>query len=266
MNKTQNLRPIISHEIPHSLAEAEARGEYKINDYLFVLLHRYIEDARYRDIVDSYQGFKIMDNSCFELGAALSNELIAEYVEIVNPDVFVLPDTLGDKNETISRTLDFASAYPEMVSRAMAVIQGDTPEEFAGCYKSFVEELSNIAMIGIPFCYNWSFKANHTPVQHAVERVKLLEYLEKTGTIVKSIKHHLLGTWFASEFTFYKDYDWIYSIDTSNPIAAGIEGNRYPITHKPRPRFDEFVDLELQELNIDYIIYNVNTFREYCGR
>jgi len=83
--------PLISHEIPHSLAEAEHAGHYDINDYLFVLLHRYIDDARYRAIVDSYEGFTILDNSCYELGAALSNELIVDYVLKINPDVFVLP-------------------------------------------------------------------------------------------------------------------------------------------------------------------------------
>lgn len=256
--------PLISHEIPHSLAEAEARGEYRINDYLFILLHRYIEDSRYRDIVDSYSGYKILDNSCFELGEALSNELINEYVHKIQPDVFVLPDVLGDKDKTIIRSLEFVKAYPDLESKAMAVIQGDTFEEFAECYNTFIKEMPNLAMIGIPFCFNWAFRRNLSPTQHAMERYSLLKYLRRY--INKDTKHHLLGTWWAKEFSYYKEYDWVYSIDTSNPIAAGIEGHRYPIIHKPKPKFDEYVDLGLKDLKIDDIIYNVESFKEIAKR
>lgn len=258
--------PLISHEIPHSLAEAEAQGHYKINDYLFILLHRYIDDSRYRDIVDSYSGFKILDNSCFELGEALSNELIAEYVERINPDVFVLPDVLGDMDKTISRSIQFVTNYPDLAPRAMAVIQGNTYEEFGECYSIFDDELFDIAMIGIPFCFNWAFRDKLSPYMHAMERVNLLRFLHENNYIRTTTKHHLLGTWCALEFAHYKDYDWIYSIDTSNPIAAGIEGSKYPITHKPRPKFDEFVNKDLKEMDIDLIMNNVQVFREIAKK
>ena len=258
--------PLISHEIPHSLAEAEAKGEYRINDYLFILLHRYIEDSRYRDIVDSYSGYKILDNSCFELGAALSNELIHDYVHRINPDVFVLPDTLGDKDQTISRSLEFVTSYPELAPKAMAVIQGDSYKEFGECYDVFDDELHDIAMIGIPFCFNWAFRRNLAPVDHAIERVNLLQYLVQHNHIRTTTKHHLLGTWWAKEFSYYRDYEWIYSVDTSNPIAAGIENMRYPIIHKPKPKFDEFVNLDLKDFNIEAIIYNVESFKEITKR
>lgn len=255
--------PLISHEIPHSLAEAEHAGDYDINDYLFVLLHRYMSDARYRSIVDSYKGFTILDNSCFELGAALSNELIVEYVEKINPDVFVLPDVLGNMGDTIDRSHDFLMHYPELESKAMAVVQGDTPEEFMECYEWFDENCPSLAMIGIPFCFNWAFRLNMNPVQHAMERVDLIDVLLNEGIIRKTTKHHLLGTWWAPEFGYYHEQDWIYSVDTSNPIAAAIDGDRYPIEHKPKIKFDEFVDMDLKDINIDDIMYNVKEFRNY---
>lgn len=258
--------PLISHEIPHSLAKAEANGDYRINDYLFILLHRYIEDPVYRDIVDNYDGFTILDNSCFELGSALSNDLIADYVERIKPDVFVLPDVLGNMADTIDRSTRFLEDYPELESKAMAVIQGNTPEEFKECYEWFDENCPNLAMIGIPFCYNWGFEKKLSPIAHALERVDLIDYLLEEQVIRKTTKHHLLGTWWLHEFGYYGEHEWIYSVDTSNPIAAAIDGDRYPISHKPKIKFDEFVGMDLKDINIDDIMYNVNYFRDVVKR
>lgn len=263
MNPTKTLNPIISHEIPHSLAEAE--GKYQINDYLFILLHRYIEDERYKRIVDSYSGFKILDNSCFELGEAVSNELIAKHVNIIKPDVFVLPDVLGNKRKTLDRSHQFLDEYPALEYKAMAVIQGDTYEDFALCYGEFNNNY-NLAMMGIPFCFNWAFKVKMTPFEHAIERVKLVDFLMNEGYIDTNVRHHLLGTWCALEFKLYKNYSWIYSIDTSNPIAAGIEGSHYPIIHKPHLKFDDFAELPLDRINLDIVLQNVTTFKEWTRR
>ena len=258
--------PLISHEMPHSLAIAAQNGDYKIDDYLFILLHRYISDERYRSIVDNYSGFTILDNSCFELGEALSDELIVEYVEKIKPSVFVLPDTLGDMHKTISRSINFVEKYPGLAPKAMAVIQGNSYEEFEECYMKFDDELYDIAMIGIPFCFNWGFEYNLSPLEHAMERVYLIDHLVDNNIIRKTTKHHLLGTWCAAEFEYLKKYDFIYSVDTSNPIAAGIEHNRYPITHKPKIKFDDFVNMELNELDISTIMYNVDEFRKGVKR
>jgi hypothetical protein len=38
---------------------------------------------------------------------------------------------------------------------------------------------------------------------------------------------HLLGTCFPGEFGFYKDFTFIESIDTSNPVMAAIENKVY---------------------------------------
>lgn len=258
--------PLISHEIPHSLAKAEANGDYRINDYLFILLHRYIEDSTYRSIVDNYDGFTILDNSCFELGAALSNNLIADYVEQIKPDVFVLPDVLGNMADTVDRSARFLEEYPELESKAMAVIQGNTKEEFGECYRWVDENCPNLAMIGIPFCFNWGFSQKLDPIEHAMERVGLIDYLLKEGVIRKDIRHHLLGTWNVMEFGYYKEYDWVYSIDTSNPIAAAIDGDRYPIEWKPKIKFDEFVDMDLTNRQMSDIMHNVRWFREVVKR
>tara|TARA_R110000823_G_scaffold315605_1_gene448605 strand:- start:2684 stop:3745 length:1062 start_codon:yes stop_codon:yes gene_type:complete len=263
--------PLISHEMPHDLhdyvlTDAQTAGEY-INDYMFVLLHRYIDDPVYKAIVDRYDGFKIMDNSCFELGAALSNELIAQYFHIMKPDVFVLPDVLGDMEETIGRSFDFMTDYPELTEYAMAVIQGNTTPEFLECYKVF-DAVPNLAMIGIPFCFNWAMNCGVSPRDHSLVRVKLLQNLEPI--INKDRRHHLLGTWCAEEFKEYHSYDWVYSIDTSNPVAAAIESNIYVegegVSTKPKIKFDKFADMFVTSELVHDIIVNVGRFRRIAKR
>jgi hypothetical protein len=255
--------PLVSHELPHVLAVDNDR----YNDYMFILLHRYIEDPIYQRIVDDYDGFKIMDNSCFELGSAVSNKLIFEYFHIIKPDVFVLPDTLGDKEATLTRSLEFLDEYPELAEYAMGVIQGNSIPEFISCYRKFVN-VPGLAMIGIPFCFNWAFKAGATPQEHAMCRVKLLNSLERV--IERSMKHHLLGTWHAAEFVEYHNYDWVYSVDTSNPVAAGMELTKYEpgfgVSDKPKIKFDEFVSSDVTSEQLDVIMYNIDEFKRMVKR
>ena len=156
-----------------------------------------------------------------------------------------------------------------ILDHAMGVIQGDSIPEMIECYKFFDENLPANAMIGIPFCFNWCIKVKVDPVEHAWARVRLMKALEPH--INKERKHHLLGTWSAFEFGEYYHYDWIYSLDTSNPIAAGLEGSRYipgqGTTTKPKPKFDEFIDmLHVTSVQYNDIMYNVHEFKKIAKR
>lgn len=256
---------LISHEIPLALIDDHQKS---ISDYMYVLLHKMIEDPVYAQKAYDYQkagGQVYLDNSCFELGESLEDELLYEYCEKLNPFVVILPDVLGDKNATIDRTLKFLDKYPHVGNYGMAVAQGSTPDELIECYAEFRdyrnEQELDIFMLGIPFVYKWIDKE---PGAQAAARIQLLELMDRRHIIDKNRWHHLLGTWQASEFSYYRKYNWVYSLDTSNPIMAAIDGTRYTdmgLFQKPKATFDLAYQLTESDIDMQLLYHNVKTFR-----
>lgn len=260
------MRPkLISHEIPLALIDGHQKA---ISDYMYVLLHKMIEDPVYAQKAYDYQkagGQVYLDNSCFELGESLDDELLYEYCEKLNPFVVVLPDVLGNKNATIDRTLKFLDKYPHVANYGMAVAQGSTPDELIECYAHFRdyrgEDELDMFMLGIPFVFSWVEKE---PAIQASARIQLLEMMSRRHVIDQNRWHHLLGTWQANEFSQYKNYHWVYSLDTSNPVMAAIDGTRYTdvgLFHKPRSTFDTSYHLTAEDIDMNLLMHNVKTFR-----
>ena len=250
----------ISHEIPRCLIDEH---QDFISDYQFVLLHKILEDKDYAEMVCEFAGcgeFTYLDNSCFELGESLDNDILYEWFTRLEPDYVVLPDVLGDKKRTLERSFEFVDAYPDTVIHGMPVIQGSTPDEMIECYNEFMK--FGFPIIGIPFVYSWIDK---DPTLQANGRIKLLEKMDKE-CINKNLKHHLLGTWQAREFAHYRNYKWIHSIDTSNPVMSALDGTPYAgihgLTQKPKSTFDSVYDMKEEDINLDLLYYNVDTFRE----
>lgn len=237
--------------------------EIGFGDYMYVLLHKYLEHQEYKNYIDNLGDGHIvyLDNSAFELGASLDNEVLYKAFKDIKPTAVFLPDVLGDMNTTVRRTQDFLSSYPDSHAHSMAVIQGSTPEEMIECYKTFDND-SRIAYIAIPFVFSWAKK---DPMVQAIERQLLLGIMDKS-VINKERKHHLLGTWCAHEFNFYREYDWVYSVDTSNPVMAALDGCRYipniGVTEKPKLKFDDVIDFSIGQIDVDLVKYNIEKFEE----
>lgn len=255
-------RKLISHEIPLALIDDH---QDNISDYMYVLLHKMIEDPVYAQKAYDYKGMVYLDNSCFELGASLDNDLLYEYSEKLGPTVVILPDVLGNRKETIERTFEFLDSYPHVSNYGMAVAQGSTPDELIECYAEFRdyrnESELDLFMIGIPFVFSWVEK---TPAAQTAARIDLLNQMVNNRVIDRNRKHHLLGTWQAQEFSQYRSFDWVYSIDTSNPIMAAIDGERYSnmgLFHKPRSTFDSVYHLTERDIDMHLLYNNVEIFR-----
>lgn len=236
---------------------------------MYVLLHKVIEDKQYEEQVLNYKksgGTVYLDNSCFELGSAMDDELLYDYCKKLTPNIVILPDVLGDKKATIDRTYSFLDKYPEVACYGMAVAQGETAEDLIDCYAQFrdyrgIDEY-DIAMIGIPFVYKWVMR-NET--QQAGARIDLLETMVNNRVIDRNRHHHLLGTWQPREFRHYQDYGWIHSIDTSNPVMAAIGGIKYieglGILNKPKATFDSSYHLQESDIDMNLLYNNVKMFR-----
>jgi hypothetical protein len=63
----------------------------------------------------------------------------------------------------------------------------------------------------------------------------------------------------------YKDWSFIRSCDTSNPIIVGAQGHRYEdggINFKPKEKIEVYMEENL-EGQIEDIKFNVQKFKEY---
>ena len=253
---------LISHEMPFSLMKKK-QDEY--NDYLYVLLHRYLKGGEYADFADNYKGSVLLDNSCYELGESLSNEILYATIHKLRPTWFVLPDTLGNKEKTIQRSTEFLMQYDDFGGAIpIGVAQGASGTEIIDCYKYFRDRFKNI-VLGFPFVFSWVDKHSYSQTQN---RIDLLKYMLARNIIDKSRNHHLFGTWQAREFRVYRHFDWIKTIDTSNPIMGALEGTKYGpggIYVKPKLKFDDVFDLPLNKIDVNLVDYNVKMFRNIAN-
>jgi hypothetical protein len=63
----------------------------------------------------------------------------------------------------------------------------------------------------------------------------------------------------------YKDWTFIKSVDTSNPILVGAEGIRYTdsgITFKPKEKLEHYFEMDLGD-RIKDIKFNVEMFKQF---
>jgi hypothetical protein len=96
-------------------------------------------------------------------------------------------------------------------------------------------------------------------------RMELIRKLVEIKAIVKSNYHHLLGCSLPQEFMAYKDWKFIKSVDTSNPILVGAEGKRYTdsgLNWKPKEKLEYYFEKDLSEQKED-IIFNVQKFKQF---
>jgi len=95
--------------------------------------------------------------------------------------------------------------------------------------------------------------------------MEFIRRLVQTDTIRTDVYHHLLGCSLPQEFMAYKEWKFIKSVDTSNPILVGAEGIRYTdsgITFKPKEKLEHYFEKNLEDKKED-IIFNVQKFKQY---
>jgi hypothetical protein len=89
----------------------------------------------------------------------------------------------------------------------------------------------------------------------------LVDYLSKR--INPDVYIHLLGCSLPQEFMYYEGYDFIKSVDTSNPILVGATKNtynRFGMLTKPKSKMEKYFYEDLMP-NINEINENVKTFK-----
>ncbi len=83
---------------------------------------------------------------------------------------------------------------------------------------------------------------------------------------------HLLGCSLSKEFSWYVNNNIfnIRSLDTSNPVLAGMEGKKYDadfgLTTKSKTKLADQIACELTADQKELIFYNVDEFKKIIGR
>lgn len=257
----------IAHEAPISIFNAIQR----VTDYDYALVHLFESNPVYwRQFKDAVINGRevILDNSIFELGTAFDSKKYVYWIHELLPTWYIIPDVLEDYEGTIRNLNEWQAQYDIPGSKSIAVVQGKTVKEVVDCYKEIVSRVDKVA-ISFDYCF-----FNESPGQNKYERymhgrMALLQYMVGNGVIHEDKPHHLLGCGLPQEFKLYRNmgWDWIDSIDTSNPIVHGLNDIMYTekgLDNKISTKLIEYIDSDVSVEQLSTIMHNVKMFRSFC--
>lgn len=257
----------IAHESPKSIF----KDIQAVTDYDYALVHLFEEDPEYLKLFqDALANGRevILDNSIFELEEAFDAVKFAQWVEELKPTWYIVPDALENAKKTCSQMAAWNMHYKDLPGKKIGVVQGKTYKQIKTCYE-YMDKTADVDMIAISFDYSYYTETIPHPnkyVSWMLGRVKLLGDLLRDGVINEDKPHHLLGCGLPQEFAFYKDYKWIYSLDTSNPVVHGIKGVEYRedgLWSKESQKLFELINHNVEDTNT--ILYNINKFRWFAN-
>tara|TARA_R100000149_G_C5873037_1_gene136838 strand:+ start:66 stop:905 length:840 start_codon:yes stop_codon:yes gene_type:complete len=258
----------IAHEAPLSVMHRLMQ----VTDYDYALVHLFEESHAYHNyFVDALKRgrYVILDNSIFELGVAFDSEQFAAWVRHLKPSAYIVPDVLEDIDGTISNWKDWQKNYSDLRGNKIGVVQGKTEQEIVDCYKYMAQEADVVA---ISFDYSWYEKCFPAEKNKFFSWMKGRQYLIDLLIDEKLINydkpHHLLGCGLPQEFAHYKGekYDFIDSLDTSNPVVHGMAGIEYKendgvfyLEDKSDTKLFTLMNEDVE--NLDKVFYNIMKFR-----
>jgi hypothetical protein len=257
----------ISHELPLGLMHYG----YEWNDYDYCLPHlidKYLQYRVYFQKASLDNRFIIMDNGLFE-GVEHTTEDLIEKINQFIPDIFIVPDAWNDSAVTLrnakSWMINHKQHLPEGVN-LMAVCQGESLGELMSTYQTLLDlGYTHIAFNHSSCAYFEMYPGLDLLKRQMYGRMEFIRKLVETNTISKNTYHHLLGCSLPQEYMCYKDWPFIKSGDTSNPILVGAEGVRYGdggIDWKPKEKLEFYLEQNL-EGKIEDIKFNVQKFKQF---
>lgn len=266
---------LIFHEAPNAIFS----NVQEMTDGDYCLVHLMDENETYRDLFlesAAYGNHIMLDNSIFELGEAYDSERYFHWVSVLQPEYFIVPDVLNDGPKTVERMNAWFDKYTSPTySKPMAVVQGKTYEELIDTYSKIAYD-DRVGKVGLSFdsiCYLDSAGLNTTALTKEAAylrgRSKFIAHLEESGLVNRDKPHHLLGCSLPQEMYFYRNLDWIESVDTSSPVVNGLLNIKYSIVgldSKPATKLFTLIDDEVSDEQWQIIRYNIMMFRNFCNQ
>ena len=259
---------LVSHELPISLFHYS----YQWNDYDYCLPHLIDKYEQYRLYFQKARLNKrsiIMDNGLFE-GVNHTTEDLLEKIELLQPNIFIVPDAWNDSITTLRNAkhwmINYKNNLPEGVN-LMAVCQGDTIGELITTYQTLLDlGYKHIAFNHSSIAYEKEYPGEMPKLKAQMYgRMEFIRRLVEKNTIDKNCYHHLLGCSLPQEFMAYNDWKFIKSVDTSNPILVGAEDIRYSdsgISFKPKDKLEHYFEKDL-DTQLEDIKFNVQKFKSF---
>lgn len=257
----------IAHEAPLSLME-EVQS---LTDYDYALVHLFETKTDYLKFFEralSKGRTVILDNSIFELGTSFDPVRFAYWIEQLRPTEYIIPDVLESGEGTIRQLHHWIENFKDLPGKKIGVVQGRTYEDIKECYLEVNSHCDKIAISFDYSLYEKLYPHNNKIISWALGRVLLINMLIRDRIINSSKPHHLLGCSTPEEFRFYRGYDFIESVDTSNPVVHGLLGIKYPdsgLLEKARIKLVDLLHANPDVEGYEIIKYNISKFKEIVG-
>lgn len=254
----------VSHETPLCLLN----DSEKFNDYDYCLPHLLDEEEGYLEYFKQAKAkgrYIIMDNSLHELGKAYDTERLMYWISELEPNEFIVPDVWEDRDASIGNAIEWVKVILPKNTTKVAVVQAKTIHEASTCYQTY----KDLGYQKIAFSYGASYYNDIVPhpnqdIGKALGRLSVISALYKTKVISQNDRIHLLGCAVPQEFGWYKGYECIESIDTSNPVMAALEGTFYKswgLDAKPKANMNDYFFMPNDQLDWKYLLENLQRFR-----
>jgi len=255
----------VSHEVPLQLLDLSKT----FNDYDYCLPHlldKYSKYETYFRQAKEKGRYIIMDNSLHELGEAYDTSRLLHWVSELEPNEFIVPDVWENATYSVRNAKMWASIEVPDNTTKVAVVQGKSYSDFVNSYQSY--KWFGYQKISFSYGASWfeeCFKHPNPYVAKMMGRLKTITNLYKDKLISDTDRVHLLGCNLPQEYLYYKDFKFIESIDTSNPIIHGLKGIRYSeggLLRKDKEKIDENFTREINPKQIENILHNTKMFRK----
>jgi hypothetical protein len=260
---------LIAHEMPLQIMSSLR----DTTDYDYALVHLFEENEEYFDFfVRSLEDGRrvILDNSVFELGKAFDPLMFASWICKLHPTEYVVPDVFEDCEATIKSFHSWCDHYNKLPGNVIGVIQGKSYDEIVKCYQEIMPYCDKLAISFKNSYYEELFPHPNKFVSWMMGRVLLISKLLKDNIININKSHHLLGVALPQEMMFYRDkkFDFIKSIDTSNPIVSGLVRQRYikeGLWDKCMTPLVKFMNEEVSRDQFEDILFNISQFKSFVN-
>lgn len=255
----------VFHEAPLSIMDKVQ--QHTDGDYC--LPHLCDQRKEYADYFTSAKAkgrYIIMDNSLHELGSAYDTDRLLYWINIIKPQEFIVPDVWMDYNKSVESAKYWSTIDMPPETTKVAVVQATSIYDAIACCDMY----KNLGYKKIAFSYGADYYSHLSPhpnkdLAKALGRIAAISKLYACGALESTDRIHLLGTCIPGEFQFYSDFPFIESIDTSNPVMAGLEKIKYVaplgLTEKPKSNINNAFTSAVDDETYGVVLHNIKMFK-----